>query len=169
MKPVFLSRTETSCTRSTHHIIFHHVASSLLTPTSLLLIAIPLHRTSVTHALVHKASAHCLCSGSVISLIRPPPPPPSVAMGKTLPSGSGLPACWNREMDRFICHCDALGTMDTKTAIRHLKRKYVVLANVSQILSFHQLCVGYRIKLWYFRSVRTGEARRALEIEDNDR
>ena len=38
-------------------------------------------------------------------------------------------------MDRCICYYDALGTVDTKSAIRKLKRKHTVLADVSRILS----------------------------------
>ena len=53
-------------------------------------------------------------------------------MAKALPSGSGLPVCWNKEMDRFICQCDAIGNIDTRSTILALKKKYPLLAEVSR-------------------------------------
>lgn len=45
-------------------------------------------------------------------------------MARALPSAAALPDFWHAEMDRFICHCEALGDVDIATIIRGLKRKY---------------------------------------------
>ena len=35
-------------------------------------------------------------------------------------------------MDRFICHCDALGDVEPATIVKGLKKKFPELGNVSQ-------------------------------------
>lgn len=45
-------------------------------------------------------------------------------MARATPSAASLPDFWNAEMDRFICHCEALGDVDVATIIRGVKRKY---------------------------------------------
>lgn len=45
-------------------------------------------------------------------------------MARATPSAAALPDFWHAEMDRFICHCEALGDVDTATMIRGVKRKY---------------------------------------------
>ena len=45
-------------------------------------------------------------------------------MARATPSAASLPEFWNAEMDRFICHCEALGDVDITTIIRGVKRKY---------------------------------------------
>lgn len=56
--------------------------------------------------------------------------PRDARMARSLPSGSGLPAGWTKEMDKFICHCEALGDVDTKTMILGLKKRFPVLSGV---------------------------------------
>ena len=51
-------------------------------------------------------------------------------MPRKTPSGSGLPACWNEEMDRFICRCDALGDLEMSLIILGLKRNFPQLTQV---------------------------------------
>ena len=45
-------------------------------------------------------------------------------MARATPSAAALPDFWHAEMDRFICHCEALGDVDTATMIRGVKKKY---------------------------------------------
>lgn len=45
-------------------------------------------------------------------------------MARATPSAAALPDFWHAEMDRFICHCEALGDVDIATIIRGVKRKY---------------------------------------------
>lgn len=45
-------------------------------------------------------------------------------MARHMPSGAQLPSGWNKDMDRFICHCEALGNIDTVTMIRAVKMKF---------------------------------------------
>lgn len=54
------------------------------------------------------------------------PLPRSARMARATPSAAALPDLWNAEMDRFICHCEALGNVDITRIIRGLKRKYPV-------------------------------------------
>ena len=48
----------------------------------------------------------------------------SAAMARMLPSCAQLPSIWNRDMDRFVCECDALGEFNVKLVIRLLKKKW---------------------------------------------
>ena len=48
----------------------------------------------------------------------------SARMARMLPSCAQLPSIWNRDMDRFICECDALGEFNVKIIIRLLKKKW---------------------------------------------
>lgn len=45
-------------------------------------------------------------------------------MARDMPSGAKLPSNWTKEMDRFICHCEALGDIDVRTMVRALKKKF---------------------------------------------
>lgn len=47
-------------------------------------------------------------------------------MARFTPSAASLPSVWSADMDRFICHCEALGDVDIATIIRGVKRKYPV-------------------------------------------
>ncbi|MCJ1267617.1 hypothetical protein MMC22_007503 [Lobaria immixta] len=49
-------------------------------------------------------------------------------MASHMPSAAQLPSVWNKEMDRFICHCEAIGEVDTSITVRGLKRKFPELA-----------------------------------------
>ncbi|KAL8686455.1 MAG: hypothetical protein Q9218_007096 [Villophora microphyllina] len=43
---------------------------------------------------------------------------------RRVPSGMGLPDCWNEEMDRFICYCEAVSDLPLKTVIVSLKKRF---------------------------------------------
>lgn len=45
-------------------------------------------------------------------------------MARDMPSGARLPSNWTKEMDRFICQCEALGDIDVRTMVRALKKKF---------------------------------------------
>lgn len=45
-------------------------------------------------------------------------------MARYMPSGAKLPSNWTKDMDRFICQCEALGDVDTRTMVRGLKKKF---------------------------------------------
>lgn len=45
-------------------------------------------------------------------------------MARYMPSGAQLPAVWNKEMDRFICQCEALGDIEPRTMVRGLKKRF---------------------------------------------
>ncbi|MCJ1425912.1 hypothetical protein MMC29_003813 [Sticta canariensis] len=51
-------------------------------------------------------------------------------MPRYMPSGAQLPAVWNKEMDRFICQCEALGDVDSRTMVRGLKKKFPQLEGI---------------------------------------
>ena len=48
----------------------------------------------------------------------------SARMARMLPSCAQLPSIWNRDMDRFVCECDALGEFNVKIVVRLLKKKW---------------------------------------------
>lgn len=48
----------------------------------------------------------------------------SARMARILPSCAQLPSIWNKDMDRFVCECDALGEFNVKIIIRLLKKKW---------------------------------------------
>lgn len=48
-------------------------------------------------------------------------------MSRYMPSGAQLPTVWNKDMDRFICYCEALGDVDTRTMVKGLKQKFPAL------------------------------------------
>ena len=50
--------------------------------------------------------------------------PRSARMARASPSAASLPSVWTADMDRFICHCEALGDVDIATIIRGVKKKY---------------------------------------------
>ena len=56
---------------------------------------------------------------------------------KTMPSGSNLPLCWTDDMDRFICHCDALGEYDYDDIVAALRDKFPELRDVSVSFEDH--------------------------------
>ena len=72
-------------------------------------------------------------------------------MARTIPSGTQLPKTWKKEHDRFICQCDALGDIDTRTIIKGLKKKFAEdLGNVSEDSSYSLIprtVVHYRATL----------------------
>lgn len=72
-------------------------------------------------------------------------------MSRTLPSATALPSVWNKEMDRFICRCEALGDMDPGDIVRALKRKFHPLL---QHFVIEEEAVEKRIAI--------------LELQDND-
>lgn len=48
-----------------------------------------------------------------------------------LPSGSGLPVCWNQDMDKHIAYLESRGQLNTPEITRNLKEKYSILRTVS--------------------------------------
>ncbi|KAL8821697.1 MAG: hypothetical protein Q9191_007261 [Dirinaria sp. TL-2023a] len=49
-----------------------------------------------------------------------------------MPSGTQLPRCWKKDMDRFICQCDARGDIDLPMIVAGLKKHFAKeLGNVS--------------------------------------
>ena len=57
-------------------------------------------------------------------------PRTSVRRPKSMPSGSQLPACWNEDMDGFICHMDAQCVYSIQAIVKALKQKFSALREV---------------------------------------